>query len=43
MMTTLQTQPLNTLWYTRCPVPTGLGISIQKIGSKKSLMSSKLK
>ena len=30
MMTTLQTQPLNTLWYTRCPVPTGLGISIQK-------------
>lgn len=29
-MTTLQTQPLNTLWYTRCPVPTGLGISIQK-------------
>lgn len=29
-MTTLHTQPLNTLWYTRCPVPTGLGIAIQK-------------
>ncbi|MGQ2386738.1 ABC transporter substrate-binding protein [Acinetobacter ursingii] len=29
-MTTHQTQPLDTLWYTRCPVPTGLGISIQK-------------
>lgn len=23
-------QPLETLWYTRCPVPTGLGIAIQK-------------
>lgn len=22
--------PLNTLWYTRCPVPTGLGIAVQK-------------
>ncbi len=22
--------PLDTLWYTRCPVPTGLGIAIQK-------------
>ena len=21
--------PLATLWYTRCPVPTGLGIAIQ--------------
>ena len=24
------TQPLDTLWYTRCPVPTGLGIAVQK-------------
>lgn len=24
------TQPLATLWYTRCPVPTGLGIAVQK-------------
>ncbi|WP_332774338.1 ABC transporter substrate-binding protein [Pseudomonas sp. ESBL1] len=23
-------QPLDTLWYTRCPVPTGLGIALQK-------------
>lgn len=23
-------QPLDTLWYTRCPVPTGLGIAVQK-------------
>ena len=22
--------PLDTLWYTRCPVPTGLGIAVQK-------------
>lgn len=25
-----QSQPLDTLWYTRCPVPTGLGIAVQK-------------
>lgn len=25
-----QGAPLDTLWYTRCPVPTGLGIAIQK-------------
>jgi 2'-hydroxybiphenyl-2-sulfinate desulfinase len=24
------THPLDTLWYTRCPVPTGLGIAVQK-------------
>ncbi|MGE8150487.1 ABC transporter substrate-binding protein [Pseudomonas vancouverensis] len=24
------TQPLDTLWYTRCPVPTGLGIAVQQ-------------
>jgi ABC-type nitrate/sulfonate/bicarbonate transport system substrate-binding protein len=24
------TEPLDTLWYTRCPVPTGLGIAIQQ-------------
>jgi ABC-type nitrate/sulfonate/bicarbonate transport system substrate-binding protein len=24
------TQALDTLWYTRCPVPTGLGIAVQK-------------
>jgi len=24
------TQTLDTLWYTRCPVPTGLGIAVQK-------------
>lgn len=24
------TKPLDTLWYTRCPVPTGLGIAVQK-------------
>lgn len=24
------TQPIDTLWYTRCPVPTGLGIAVQK-------------
>jgi ABC-type nitrate/sulfonate/bicarbonate transport system substrate-binding protein len=23
-------KPLDTLWYTRCPVPTGLGIAVQK-------------
>ena len=23
-------RPLDTLWYTRCPVPTGLGIAVQK-------------
>ncbi|MDF0732700.1 ABC transporter substrate-binding protein [Pseudomonas entomophila] len=23
-------QPLDTLWYTRCPVPTGLGIAVQQ-------------
>ncbi|MDR1647157.1 MAG: ABC transporter substrate-binding protein [Zoogloeaceae bacterium] len=23
-------EPLDTLWYTRCPVPTGLGIAVQK-------------
>ena len=23
-------QTLDTLWYTRCPVPTGLGIAVQK-------------
>jgi 2'-hydroxybiphenyl-2-sulfinate desulfinase len=22
-------EPLDTLWYTRCPVPSGLGIAIQ--------------
>lgn len=25
-----QSQPLDALWYTRCPVPTGLGIAVQK-------------
>lgn len=25
-----QSQKLDTLWYTRCPVPTGLGIAVQK-------------
>jgi len=25
-----QSLQLDTLWYTRCPVPTGLGIAIQK-------------
>ncbi|MFT4021615.1 MAG: ABC transporter substrate-binding protein [Acinetobacter sp.] len=29
-MTTANTPQLNALWYTRCPVPTGLGIAIQK-------------
>ncbi|OTG84144.1 monooxygenase [Acinetobacter sp. ANC 4558] len=29
-MTTLTPTSLKTLWYTRCPVPTGLGIAIQK-------------
>jgi hypothetical protein len=24
------TKALDTLWYTRCPVPTGLGIAVQK-------------
>jgi ABC-type nitrate/sulfonate/bicarbonate transport system substrate-binding protein len=24
------THPLDILWYTRCPVPTGLGIAVQK-------------
>jgi 2'-hydroxybiphenyl-2-sulfinate desulfinase len=27
---TTVSQPLDTLWYTRCPVPTGLGIAVQK-------------
>lgn len=25
-----QSPTLDTLWYTRCPVPTGLGIAVQK-------------
>lgn len=25
-----QSKPLDALWYTRCPVPTGLGIAVQK-------------
>ena len=29
-MSTVQHTPLDTLWYTRCPVPTGLGIALQK-------------
>ncbi|NNG81618.1 ABC transporter substrate-binding protein [Acinetobacter sp. ANC 5378] len=29
-MTTKNSSPLSTVWYTRCPVPTGLGIAIQK-------------
>ena len=30
-------QPLDTLWYTRCPVPTGLGIAVQKGWLEESL------
>ncbi|MBD1550587.1 ABC transporter substrate-binding protein [Pseudomonas typographi] len=30
-------QPLDTLWYTRCPVPTGLGIAVQKGWLEQSL------
>ena len=29
-MTTAASSALSTVWYTRCPVPTGLGIAIQK-------------
>src|SRR5690606_27603420 len=29
-MTTVSSSALSTVWYTRCPVPTGLGIAIQK-------------
>ncbi|KQQ64387.1 monooxygenase [Pseudomonas sp. Leaf127] len=31
------TQPLDTLWYTRCPVPTGLGLAVQKGWLKEAL------
>lgn len=30
-------QPLDTLWYTRCPVPTGLGLAVQKGWLKDAL------
>ncbi|TBU93998.1 ABC transporter substrate-binding protein [Phytopseudomonas dryadis] len=30
-------QPLDTLWYTRCPIPTGLGIAVQKGWLEESL------
>ncbi|WP_437881967.1 ABC transporter substrate-binding protein [Pseudomonas sp. LRF_L74] len=33
------TQPLDTLWYTRCPVPTGLGIAVQKGWLEETLAS----
>jgi ABC-type nitrate/sulfonate/bicarbonate transport system substrate-binding protein len=29
-MEIMMSNPLDTLWYTRCPVPTGLGIALQK-------------
>lgn len=32
-------QPLDTLWYTRCPVPTGLGIAVQKGWLEEALAS----
>lgn len=31
--------PLETLWYTRCPVPTGLGIALQKGWLEESFLS----
>lgn len=33
------TQSLDTLWYTRCPVPTGLGIAVQKGWLEESFSS----
>jgi hypothetical protein len=30
---------LDTLWYTRCPVPTGLGIALQKGWLEESFRS----
>lgn len=32
-------QPLDTLWYTRCPVPTGLGIAVQQGWLQEDLAS----
>ncbi|ATE59170.1 ABC transporter substrate-binding protein [Thauera sinica] len=32
-------KPLDTLWYTRCPVPTGLGIAVQKGWLEESFTS----
>lgn len=34
-----ETKPLDTLWYTRCPVPTGLGIALQKGWLEESFSS----
>ena len=33
-------KPLETLWYTRCPVPTGLGIALQKGWLEESFSSN---
>lgn len=35
----MTTQTLDTLWYTRCPVPTGLGIAVQKGWLEESFAS----
>lgn len=34
-----QSEPLDALWYTRCPVPTGLGIAVQKGWLEQSFQS----
>src|SRR6218665_1061864 len=34
-----ENKPLDTLWYTRCPVPTGLGIALQKGWLEESFSS----
>ncbi|HEX6590776.1 MAG TPA: ABC transporter substrate-binding protein [Moraxellaceae bacterium] len=39
MSNTPESKPLDTLWYTRCPVPTGLGIALQKGWLEESFSS----